>query len=42
MNLRNLLNLFSASDADERRARAWLMTVLLLAATAFAAVAFGT
>jgi hypothetical protein len=39
MNPRSLLNLFSASDAGERRARAWLATLGLLAALALIAIA---
>lgn len=39
MKRASLLSLFSAADADERRARAWLATVVLLAAIVFIAVA---
>jgi hypothetical protein len=39
LNLRSFLNLFSASDPDKRRARAWLAAVGLLAAIAFIAIA---
>jgi hypothetical protein len=39
MNPRTLLNLLSAADADERRPRAWLATVVLLAALVLLAIA---
>jgi hypothetical protein len=42
MNPRSLLNLCSAADADERRARACLATVVLFAAIAFTAVAIAS
>jgi hypothetical protein len=42
MNLRNFSNLFWASDADARRAHAWLAAVGLLAAITFVAIALRT
>jgi hypothetical protein len=42
MKRASLLSLFSAADADERRARAWLATVVLLAAIVFIAVAIAS
>jgi hypothetical protein len=42
MNTRSFLNFLPAADTDERRARAWLVTVVLSAAIAITAVAIAS